>query len=148
MTTGIILLALAFLLLAAEVFVPSFGILGITGVIALVVGADIVIESAGPNAPIDWWTVSGVLVVIIAYFGISAGVVYRALLAKKRYAGIESLMGEEAEIVEWSDREGLVSVQGELWQAFSERRYPDLASGQTVQISGHHNLKLQIRLSE
>ncbi len=142
------MLALAFLLLAAEVFVPSFGILGITGVIALVVGADMVIESAGPNAPIDWWTVSGVLFVIIAYFGISAGVVYRALLTKKRYAGIESLMGEEAEIVEWSDREGLVSVQGELWQAFSERRYLDLVSGQTVQISGHHNLKLQIRLSE
>ncbi len=148
MTMGLVLLGLAFLLLAAEVFVPSFGILGITGVIALVVGADMVIESAGPNAPIDWWTVSGVLVVIIAYFGISAGVVYRALLAKKRYAGIESLMGEEAEIVEWSDREGFVRVQGELWQAFSERHHPDFATGKVVQISDHHDLKLKIRIPE
>jgi membrane-bound serine protease (ClpP class) len=145
---GLVLLGLAFLLLAAEVFVPSFGILGVSGVIALVVGADMVIESAGPNAPIDWGIVSGVLVVVLTYFGLSAWIGYRILRRKGSLTGMEGLMGEEAEIVEWADREGLVRVQGELWQAVSERHHPDFTTGKTVQISDHHDLKLKIRISE
>lgn len=148
MTMGLVLLGLSFLLLAAEVFVPSFGILGVSGVIALVVGADMVIESAGPNAPIDWSIVAGVLVVILTYFGLSGWIGYKILRQKKNSTGIEGLMGEDAEIVEWTDRGGLVHVQGELWQATSERHHPDFAAGKIVQISDHHDLKLKIRIPE
>jgi hypothetical protein len=68
-----------------------------------------VIESRRTRlAPIDWGSVSGVLVVVLAYFGTLG--VDRSIApfsgVREAYAGMEGLMGEEAEIVEWADREG------------------------------------------
>lgn len=148
MTMGLVLLGLAFLLLAAEAVVPSFGILGLSGAFALVVGVSTVIETGGSSAAIDWGIVSGVLAVVLAYFGLSGWVGYRALRRKKNATGIEGLIGEQAEIVDWADRQGLVRVQGELWQATSERHHPDFSAGKLVEISDHHDLKLKIRIPE
>ena len=145
MTTGIILLLLAFFLLVAEIFVSSFGVLGLAGIVSLLIGADMVIESAGPDAPINWGMVLGLLFVFLSYVVVSSVIVFRSLSGRRAAAGIESLLGEEAEVVEWADRSGLVTVQGELWEAASERHHPDFVPGSLVRVSGYPNLTLKVR---
>jgi membrane-bound serine protease (ClpP class) len=113
---GLIALGVAFMI--AEAFVPSFGALGIGGVVAFVIGSVILIETdtEGYGVSIPLIATAGVVNALL--FG---GVATLALRARSRrvVSGAEELIGGVAEALEDFDREGRVRIHSELWTARS-----------------------------
>jgi membrane-bound serine protease (ClpP class) len=117
---GLALMLLGVTLLVAEAFVPSFGTLGIGGIIAFVFGSILLLDSDIPGFAISRN--------IIAGLGLAASLALLAmmtLLVRSRrrpvVSGRESMIGESAEAMEDFDGEGAVFVHGERWNARSRR---------------------------
>ena len=139
---GLALMALGFALIAVELFVPSFGILGVGGVIAVVFGSIILMDTDVPGFAIN----TG----LIAAMGLGAAltffvIVYLAARSHRnpRVSGTESLVGQEAEAIdEFSNGKGRVHVEGEDWSA----RGPDgIGAGDRVEIEAVDGLILKVR---
>lgn len=115
---GLALLALGLVFMVAEAFAPSFGALGIGGVVAFVIGSMILYkEEAG--------TISVALPVVFTFALLSAalfiGVIGYALKTRHRpvVSGREEMIGAQGTAVEPFDAEGRgrIRVHGEVWQA-------------------------------
>lgn len=111
---GFLLFSIA--LMVAEAFAPSFGILGISGVVAFILAAMMLFESDIPGFRISWPVIavaaavsSGLMIFLLGY----------AWRAQRRpvTTGREGLIGKQAEVMEWSENRGYVRVCGERWKA-------------------------------
>ncbi len=135
---GLILLGLA--LMVSEAFVPSFGALGIGGVVAFTIGSVILIDTEAPGYGID-------LPVIIGLALVSAGILITvASMALKSHrrpvvSGSDALVGALGESIEAFVDTGLVRLHGELWSARTDKQ---VAKGQRVRVVGRDGLVLQI----
>jgi len=135
---GLILLGVA--LMVGEVFEPSFGMLGIGGVIAFVFGSIILMDTEAPGFGID-------LTVIISFTVISVllliFVINMALKARRRpiVCGMEALLGKEATVLNDFDHDGLVLMHGENWQAVSQSA---LQKGQQVKVIDVNGITLKV----
>lgn len=136
---GLILLGMAFIV--AEAFLPSFGALGIGGVIALAIGGVILIDpeaGAGYSVPLP-------LVAVVSAIG--GGVVFFtvlfALKARKRpvVSGQEQMIGSVGEALEDLESDGWARVEGERWRVVSAR---PLRRGQKVTVVGVTGLTLRV----
>lgn len=133
---GLILLGMAFIV--AEVFMPSFGALGIGGVIAFVVGSIILLDTSVEGYDIAWQLIAVVAILSSAIF---FGVVALALRARQRavVSGREQMMGARGEALEAFAERGRVSVWGENWNA---RTPAPLTRGQRIRVVGIDGLTL------
>jgi len=119
---GVALILLGIVFMAAEAFLPSFGILGFGGIVAFVVGALILIDTELPGF--------GIPPVLIGTLGVTsallvAGTVGVALKTRKRAvtSGAAGMIGSIVDVVsvaEGAEREGWVRIEGELWRAVSD----------------------------
>ena len=135
---GLILLGLA--LIVAEAFAPSFGILGIGGTVALVLGVVILVDTDVPGIEVSIPLVAGVAVSgVIATF-ILAWLARRSFRAKV-VSGAEDMIGATGQVTDWTGGSGHVWVHGERWSAAGAR---DLAPGDTVRITGLEGLVLKV----
>jgi membrane-bound serine protease (ClpP class) len=137
--TGILLIVLGVSLLLLEIKVPSFGVLGIGGVISLMVGS-VMITSEVPGVRVSY----GVIVpVALAFSGILLFLGRLALAAQRLrpVTGMEGLLGHEGRVVAALGPEaaGQIAVRGELWRAVS--RTP-VSAGATVRIIAVDGLTL------
>lgn len=135
---GLILLGMAFMV--AEVFMPSFGALGIGGVIALVVGSIILLDTDVIGYDIAWQLIAAVALTSSAIF---IGVATLAMRARRRavVSGHEHLIGASAEALESFSDQGWVRVRGEQWQA--RTRVP-VAGEQKLRVIGRDGLILLV----
>ncbi|MEO1767890.1 NfeD family protein [Thiobacter aerophilum] len=138
---GLALILLGVGLIIAEVFVPSFGVLGLGGIVAFVAGSVMLMdrEVTGSAVPLS---------LIVAFTVATAAfilVVGRMALSSRRkpvVTGREELVGAEGEVVEVEDGITWVRVHGELWQARSDR---PLAPRQRVRVRAVEGLTLQVQ---
>lgn len=115
---GVALIAFAFLLFVAELFVPSFGALAIGGIISLVLGAVMLVSPGTPGFEVS----RGMIALIALVSGAAiAGLVTMAVKAQRRKVttGKAGMIGTIAEVRTPLDPEGQVFVHGELWRAVS-----------------------------
>ncbi|MEE4302677.1 MAG: nodulation protein NfeD [Wenzhouxiangella sp.] len=139
---GLALMLLGFALIAVELFVPSLGILGIGGVVAVVVGSVILMDSDVPGMGINTGLIAAMGLVSALLFLV---IVYLAAKAFRRpqVAGREALPGHRAEAIsDFHDGEGRVHLEGEDWSAESEH---PIAKGQEVEIIDVDGLVLKVR---
>ena len=142
---GLILIVLAFILIVAEAHVPSFGILGILGIVSLLAGGNIIVEQGGLfGIPIGWDVFIGLAVALALPLFIASYVVAKNL-KKKPVSGIEGMIGHDAKIVEWDGKSGRVHIQGELWAAHSEFEH-SFSVGDSVTVSAVRDMSLRIHL--
>lgn len=140
---GLLLILFAFALIVAEAHLPTFGILGLAGIISLLAGGHFIIEQGGIfGYQLDWPFFIGLAIgtAIPLFF---ASYVVAKHRNKKPVSGVEGMIGHEAKIIDWSGTSGRVHVQGELWAAHSDREY-QFTEGDTVTISGVHDMSLHI----
>jgi membrane-bound serine protease (ClpP class) len=137
---GLALIALGVLLIVAETFVPSFGTLGLGGIVAFVIGSVMLLDEGVPGFGIAWQ--------LIGAMGLAGALVLLAIVsfavrARRRpvVSGAEGLLRERAEAVDAFDRHGYVRVHGEIWAATSQR---PIQSGQALRITRVHGLTLEV----
>ncbi len=133
---GLILLGIAFMV--AEAFVPSFGALGIGGVIAFAIGSIILIDTDVEGYTVAWQLVAIVTALSASFF---IGVVALALKARRRrvVSGREEMIGAVGETLEALKGAGRVRVHSEEWQARSDT---PLKRGQKIKVVGMDGLVL------
>ena len=135
---GLILLGIAFMV--AEAFLPSFGALGIGGVVAFVVGSIILMDTDVEGYSVAWPLIAAVAALSAAFF---IGVVIMALKARRRsvVSGQEEMIGALGEALENFKGNGRVRVHSEEWQAHSSAA---LKRGQKVKVVGIEGLILAV----
>jgi membrane-bound serine protease (ClpP class) len=138
--TGVLLILVAIVLFVLEAKVQGFGILGLGGIIAAVIGSLILIDVPNPELrlPLDL-----VLAVVIPFGLILMLMLRLAFRARKEKvitgtAGMIGLKGRaETEIAP----EGTVFVRGELWRARSQMK---IAQGESIRVIGLRGLTLEV----
>ncbi len=135
---GLILLGVA--LMVGEAFEPSFGILGIGGIVAFVIGSVILIDTDVPGYGISLPLIAAVALVSAVLFAVVIGM---AIKARKRrvVSGAEELVGMNAEVLKDFAGRGKVRAHGEVWEAITQI---PLHKGQQVRITGMDGLVLEV----
>ena len=141
--TGFLLLMLGIALLIAEVFVTSYGVLGIGGVIAFVIGSLFLIDSAQTNLEVNRGMIAGAAVAMSA---IILGLGWVVLRERRRRptTGREGMVGEVGEVREAiaPGAPGRVFVHGEHWRAASSET---LAIGARARVIAVRGLEIEVR---
>jgi membrane-bound serine protease (ClpP class) len=137
---GLALIALGVLLIVAESFVPSFGTLGLGGIVAFVIGSVMLLDNDVPGFGIAWQLIAGMG---LAGSLLLLGIVSFAMRARRRpvVSGHEGMLREHAEAVDAFDRQGLVRVHGVLWNAVTPT---PVQAGQRLRIVRVDGLTLQV----
>lgn len=137
--TGLALILLGIVFMVSEVFVPSFGALGIGGIIAFVCGSFILVdeESMRVSLPLIFGTAAVSLFMILWIVG--------SLLVIRRRTfrtGAEALVGSHGEAMDDFTGSGKVWVQGESWQAKSES---SIHKGERIKVVSKDGLELKVK---
>jgi membrane-bound serine protease (ClpP class) len=135
---GVALLLLGVALLVAEAFLPSFGVVGIGGIIAFAIGSLLMFDTEVPGFGLSWPAVAFGTAATAGFFLIAIGAAWRAH-RRAVVTGEPALLGRSGRVVRWDGDRGLVHVHGENWQARSDT---SLAPGQAVRIAGRADLTL------
>ncbi len=138
---GLALVLLGAGLLVAELFVGGFGVLGLAGIAALVMGGVMLMERDVPGFAVSLWLVGGVATGGGALLMAAGWMVARSRLRRVEI-GPERFPHERATVVTWRGREGEVRLRGEVWRA---RGPAELAPGTTVEVIGREGLVLEVR---
>ena len=137
---GIALILLGMALMAAEAFAPSFGILGIGGVIAFALGAAIMFDTDVPEFRIALPVLGAVAVA-----SLGASLLTTRLALKSRHAkvvsGRDEMIGASARILDWEGASGHVHAHGERWRASGTGAFH---TGQPVRVVGLDGLTLTV----
>ena len=144
---GALLILGAFLLFFVDIFVPSLGLLTLSGLALLVAGSYVLFDEAQGvfvNRSLIWATAAG-LVGIFLVIGGFALTVWR----RKPATGREGLVGAVGTVRRPLDPDGVVFVSGELWQATapgdSVEAVPPIAERVPVTVTGMDGLRLFVR---
>jgi membrane-bound serine protease (ClpP class) len=142
--TGFALILLGIGFLVGELFFPSFGSLGVGGLVALVLGSVMLIDTDVPGYGIDWRVIAALTATTAAFFLV---VLAMAMRARRRpvVSGRDLLVGGHGRVADWEGGRGRVRVEGELWQAVGP---PDLPPGRRVRVTGLHGLTLSVEADE
>jgi len=123
--TGVLLIVLALTFFVLEAKFPTHGVLGVGGVIALILGALLLIQSPWTGMGVSFTTAVAVAIPFACIVLILARAVRRSR-GWKMQTGQEELIGEEGEVTQaFVSGAGMVRVHGELWRAATP-------SGQTI----------------
>ncbi len=135
---ALILLGIAFMV--AEAFLPSFGALGIGGIIAFVAGSLMLIDTNMPGYGIPWPMIATAALASALFLVFVIGMALKARRAPV-VSGREELIGAVGEVLEDTPGEGMARIHGELW---SVRSAQPLVHGQKVRVTGIDGLVLQV----
>jgi membrane-bound serine protease (ClpP class) len=140
---GLALIAVGVGLIIAEFFLPTFGSLGVGGLIAFVVGSIILLDSDVPGLNIALPVIAGVAT---AGGLMLLGLVYLATRSLRRpvVTGTQTMVGTLGEAFEDFGERGRVRYGGELWNA---RSSAPVRAGQPVRIVRVEGLLLWVEPS-
>ena len=137
---GLALILLGIGLMIAEVYSPSFGIFSIIGAVSLIIGSVILIDTPEPAFQIALPIILSVAISSIGFVFLTFGMLFKSRQQKK-ISGIESLLGETAEIESINKDITLARLQGELWQVQANE---PLILGDKVTVSSINGLTLHV----
>jgi membrane-bound ClpP family serine protease len=135
-------------LLVAEAHLPTYGLLGLAGVVSLVLGGAIAVDGSGGGLALA--LVVGLVLAMVAGVALLTAVRGVASVARRRpRTGIGSLVGSVGEVRNELEPVGQVFVDGALWRArpcFNEEER--LRAGDHVVVEGVQGLTLSVRRAE
>jgi membrane-bound serine protease (ClpP class) len=140
---GVLLIALGTLLLILEIKITSYGLLTVAGVVSLIFGAMILMDSPQPELRLDLWFV---LPIVLAFAGIAMLLVRLGVAAQRQrpVTGATGMIDAPAEAMTALEpgRVGHVKFHGELWRATATE---PIAPGARVVVTNVDGLTLTVR---
>ncbi len=137
---GLALIILGIVLMISEAFIPSFGALGLGGIIAFVIGSVMLIDTDLPDYGIPWMLIVPVAFGSALFSFFVAGMAIRAR-ARPVVTGAEEMIGAPGEILEDLEHEGWARIHGEQWRV---RSAVPLKRGSRVRVRARHDLLLDV----
>lgn len=139
---GLALIFLGIAFMVAEAFMPSFGIVGIGGLIAFAVGSVILLDEETYSISIP--LIAGNALVSGAFF---VWVLGRAVKLRKKppVSGVDTMLGAVAQATEDFAERGQVRIDGELWNAVTDK---PVITGQKLRIRQIEGLLLHVEPAE
>ena len=143
--TGVLLIIVAIVLFVLEAKVQGFGILGIGGIVAAVIGSLILIDVGWDHElrlPI------GLVVAVVLPFAVILTFMLRLAFHARRSkvttgpTGMIGLIGVAQSVI---GPEGTVFVRGELWKA---RSHMKIAKGEGIRVTGMEGLILEVEAEQ
>ncbi len=139
--TGLLLILLGIGLLVAELFLPSFGILGVGGIVSFVLGSLFLFDSPDAELVVDRSIITTAALCVSAFMLFVGTLAVRAWRQQPR-SGLEGLMGEVGVVRERLAPRGKVWVHGEYWTAEGDE---EIEVGQRVRVVGIDHMVLRVR---
>lgn len=138
---GMALLLLGIALMIGEAYQPSFGILGIGGLIAFVFGSIILIDTQAPGYGINPGVIAAFALSSLLMFVVVIGL---AIKSRRRpvASGMEQLLAETGTVVTAGDHRATILIHSEHWQATCDQ---PLQPGQRVRVIAADGLTLQVK---
>lgn len=112
---GLALILLGVVLMIAEAFAPSFGVMGIGGLVAFVFGSIMLMDIDVPGYGVNRGIVIGIAVSGAGLMGLTLYLLWRARQAPV-VTGEQTLLGHAVEVLEPIETEGWGWVAGERWK--------------------------------
>ena len=142
-SAGLLLILFGLLLFALEIKVTSYGLLTAGGLVSLVFGSMILMDSPAPELQLS---LRIVLPVVLGFAGIALFLVRLGVAAQRQRAvtgtaGMIDEPGQALTAIE-PDKPGRVATHGESWQATSAE---PIAAGGRVRVTGVDGLTLTVR---
>lgn len=138
--TGVVLIIVAIGLFVLEAKVGGFGILGIGGIVAAVIGSLILIDVPTPELRLQ----PGLVLSVVIPFGIIMTAMLRLAIKARRAkvtTGSAGMVGLTGRAESGIAPEGTVFVRGELWRARSNM---NIAKGEHIRVIGIEGLTLDV----
>jgi len=140
---GLLLILLGLLLFALEIKVTSYGLLTAGGLVSLVFGSMILMDSRSPELQLS---LRVVLPVVLGFASIGILLARLGLAAQRRPAvtGVDGMVGQWAHALTTIEpgRTGSISTHGEIWQATAAE---PISEGARVRITNIEGLTLTVR---
>lgn len=143
---GLALIILGMIFLVAEVFVTSFGVLGVGGMISFVVGSVLLFDKDVTGYALPWGLIGGVALIFAALVLGLGGLAFKTLRRGQRGTDFD-LKNRNIRVVsvESDGRSGQVEILGELWKFTSDQ---EIKLADPVEVLGREGLTLNIRKKE
>lgn len=141
---GLALIILGVALMVAEAMIPSFGILGIGGIIAFSIGGLMLFDTEIDAFQVGLPTIAATATISALLLVFTVRIAIR--VHKKRIkTGLNSLIGESGQALEDFAREGQVRVGAEIWHAVSEA---PVEKGDDISVTSVDGLVLHVEKKE
>jgi membrane-bound serine protease (ClpP class) len=137
---GLGLMALGIALIVAEGFAPSFGVLGLGGIAAFVVGSIFLLDTDVPGFEVARALIGGLALTAALAFLFTGALLLRSRRTRV-ITGAEQLLHETAVAIEDFEDAGFVRIRGELWRAIA--RTP-VHEGQRLRVTRVSGLTVEV----
>ncbi len=144
---GVAFIGFAFVLLIADLFLPTHGILTFGGVVSLILGGAILIDTGnggGIYLGVDPWVLIIVALLVGGFFAFGVTKAIQARL-KPPATGREQLIGKLAEVRVPLKPRGLIFLDGQLWGAVCAEG--EVPAGSIVRVVAINGLTLTVVLT-
>ncbi len=140
---GVLLLILAVILFIAEIKVVSHGALTIGGIIAMVLGSLMLVNSPEPYMRVSLVVILTVVIGTALFFLFAVGMAIKAQ-RKKVTTGDKGMIGGTGVARTDLKPEGYVNIHGEIWKAECDPQEGGIEKGEKVKVIGIENLVLKV----
>ena len=138
---GLLLILFGIVLLVAEIKIVSHGVLALGGIVAMSLGSLMLFDAPDVGFRLSWWVIVPTVGATAGLFLFVVTVGLRAL-GRRPMLGASGMVGQTAIARGPLDREGQVSVHGEIWRAVTEGE--PIADGAPVRVIGIDGLTLKV----
>ncbi|MDH4221979.1 MAG: nodulation protein NfeD [candidate division Zixibacteria bacterium] len=140
---GVLLIFLAIILFVAEIKVVSHGALTIGGIISMVLGSLMLINSPAPYMRVSLTVILTVVIATALFFFFVVGMGIKAQ-RKKVTTGDKGMLGEIGVARTEIKPEGYVNIHGEIWRAECDPQTDGIEKGEKVKVVGISKLTLKV----
>lgn len=139
---GLALILFGLILFLLEIKITSYGALSIGGVISLLLGSMMLIDSPEDMIRISWGVIIPVVLVTMLFFLFIVGFGIKAQ-SRRVTTGVEGMIGETGTVMDTIPAGGIgkVQVHGEIWNAQSMQI---IKKGTRIKITAVDNLTLKV----
>jgi membrane-bound serine protease (ClpP class) len=140
---GLLLILFGLLLLVLEIKVTSYGLLAVGGLVSLIFGSMILMDSSIPELQLS---LQFVLPVVLGFAAIAMFLIRLAVTVQRQppVTGQAGMLGDTGEALTpiGPERSGRINTRGEIWNATSSE---SIAAGARVKVTGVDGLTLVVR---
>lgn len=137
---GLALIIMGIAFMVTEAFTPSFGVLGLGGTIAFIVGSILLIDTEHESYQIAWAAIGMMAVVNALIFVMVLGMVIKSR-KKPIQHGSSVLIGAEGTALGAITLQGQAVIHGEIWSVYA--RQP-ISSGKPIKVVAAEGLRLEV----